>query len=278
MSPYRNYYLRSEFGRVAALVVQPVEPHKKNKGNMEEDSGHRASLDHDSDDIASLYMSMPSSSTGEISSSSIAEWDATQSNVPASHPVSPFWLADELIESVSVFKAAHSRDFSTASSKTLTNGGSDTDSLAQLNRASSPDNTQRYSILADLLIESAPHLRHLATIRTDDSRLHITSGTPKNQLVTPVEEQRHPGKPAVKTQEPETQEGDEQSQQLPATEGESATANQFLHGIPLLLLTIGLSLVVFLISIDRTIITTVSTSLLPTYKKRRYISESCSRN
>ncbi|KAI2603793.1 MFS general substrate transporter [Hypoxylon fragiforme] len=199
---------------------------------------------------------MPSSSTGEISSSSIAEWDATQSNVPASHPVSPFWLADELIESVSVFKAAHSRDFSTASSKTLTNGGSDTDSLAQLNRASSPDNTQRYSILADLLIESAPHLRHLATIRTDDSRLHITSGTPKNQLVTPVEEQRHPGKPAVKTQEPETQEGDEQSQQLPATEGESATANQFLHGIPLLLLTIGLSLVVFLISIDRTIITT----------------------
>ncbi|OTB05675.1 hypothetical protein M426DRAFT_56491 [Hypoxylon sp. CI-4A] len=180
--------------------------------------------------------------------------------------MSPFWLADELIGSVSGFKAAHSRELSTTSSKTLFNLGSDTDSQARLH-SSSLSEADRHATLADLLIDSAPHLRHLATIRIDDSKFRITSDTPRHKLVTPVEDQRHPGKPGVrlsktqKTFEPEVQDessGDERSQNSSATEGESTEKDQFLHGIPLLLLIIGLSLVVFLISIDRTIITTAT--------------------
>ncbi|KAI1106159.1 MFS general substrate transporter [Jackrogersella minutella] len=174
--------------------------------------------------------------------------------------MSLFWLADELIGSVSDLKAHHSRNFSTTSSFTLTNGGSDTDSLARL-RSASLSEADRYATLADLLIDSAPHLRHLATVRTDATRR--ASYPPGRQSLTPVEEQRHPGKPGLqlssnsRTFEPEKkEESDEQSQQTSTTEVEKADDNQFLQGIPLLSLTIGLSLVVFLISIDRTIITT----------------------
>ncbi|OTA64012.1 MFS general substrate transporter [Hypoxylon sp. EC38] len=178
--------------------------------------------------------------------------------------MSPFWLVDELIGSVSDFKAYHSRDLSTTSSRTLAYGGSDTDSQARLH-SSSLSETDRYSTLADLLIDSAPHLRHLATIRTDDHKFRIASPTPKCQLVTPVEEQRHPGKPGVRVSKnsrpyvPNNQEESDNELHSPhssVTEGESADKNDFLQGIPLILLVIGLSLVVFLISIDRTIITT----------------------
>ncbi|KAI4861503.1 MFS general substrate transporter [Hypoxylon rubiginosum] len=176
--------------------------------------------------------------------------------------MSPFWLADELIGSVSDFKAAHRRDLSTASSKTL-NAGSEADSQRRFRLDSIsdvPEPTQRYSALADLLIDSAPHLRHLATVRTDDAGFRLSSDRPKRQLVTPVSEQRHPGKPGVrlsrtqKPYEPSVQESDRESQ--PSSAGQSVDNGDFLQGLPLLLLTIGLSLVVFLISIDRTIITT----------------------
>ncbi|KAI1378801.1 MFS general substrate transporter [Hypoxylon crocopeplum] len=227
---------------------------------MEEEGDHRASLERD--DTSSVYLSSPSND-GRVSPSS-ANWDGeTHANDTPTYTTTPFWLADELINSVSDFKATHSRDFSTtsSSSKTLT-GGSETGSLARLHMSSLPE-SDRYSVLADLLIDSAPHLRHLATIRTDDSKFFIASDTPKRKLVTPVEEQRHPGKPGVKLSrdsrqfEPSSPDGSEgESRQSSITEGESADKNEFLQGLPLLLLTIGLSLVVFLISIDRTIITT----------------------
>ncbi|KAI2471333.1 MFS general substrate transporter [Annulohypoxylon bovei var. microspora] len=180
--------------------------------------------------------------------------------------MSPFWLADELIGSVSQSKAYHSRDFSVSSCQTLTNGGSDTGSLARLHSTSLGE-ADRYATLADLLIDSAPHLRHLATVSTDEPKSRIASFPPGRQLVTPVEEQRHPGKPGVQTSNSSKSfdldildingQSDEQSQQTSTTEVENVDQNQFfLQGIPLILLTIGLSLVVFLISIDRTIITT----------------------
>ncbi|KAI1414042.1 MFS general substrate transporter [Hypoxylon sp. FL1857] len=179
--------------------------------------------------------------------------------------MSPFWLVDELIESVSDLKAHHTRHLSTTSSRTLAYGGSDTDSQARLHSLSLSE-VDRYSALSDLLIDSAPHLLHLATLRTEDHKFRIVSSTPKHQLVTPVEEQRHPGKPGVRLSRnsrpfiPEIKEeggGDElQSPRPSVTEVENADKNDFLQGIPLYLLIVGLSLVVFLISIDRTIITT----------------------
>ncbi|KAI2622513.1 MFS general substrate transporter [Hypoxylon sp. NC1633] len=191
-----------------------------------------------------------------------SDWDAaTHSNIPRPDSYSPYWLADELIGSVAEFKAAHSRDISTASSRTLT-AWSDTDSQARLNRTSTIDQ-DRTATLADLLIGTAPHLRHLSTIRTDNSRFLISSETPRRNLVTPVEEQRHPGKPGAKISrnsrqfDPDSPKGsDDGSQMSIAAKGDSVGKNEFLEGIPLLLLIIGLSLVCFLISIDRTIITT----------------------
>ncbi|KAI1137206.1 MFS general substrate transporter [Hypoxylon sp. FL0543] len=266
MSSYQSYYLRTGSGCTATLAVDSfVEPGSKKQqrtgSEMEEDGNHHASPDSDT---PSVYMSA-ASNDDRASRSSVGEWDtATQSNEPAPHSMSPFWLVDELIGSVSDFKAGHSRDLSTTSSRTLAYGGSDTDSQARLH-SSSLSEADRYSTLADLLIDSAPHLRHLATIRTDDHKFRIASPTPKRQLVTPVEEQRHPGKPGVRLSKnsrpyiPDIQEesGDElQSPQSSVAESDSADKNDFLEGIPLTLLTIGLSLVVFLISIDRTIITT----------------------
>ncbi|KAI1459980.1 MFS general substrate transporter [Annulohypoxylon moriforme] len=170
--------------------------------------------------------------------------------------MSPFWLADELIGSV---KAHHSRDFSVSSTQTLTNGGDDTGSLARLH-SSSLGEADRYATLADLLIDSAPHLRHLAKVNGDDSNSRVVSFPPGRHPVTPVEEQRHPGKQfnsTIKLDLREQPPNDESSQQPSTTESDSAGKEDFfLQGIPLLLLTIGLSLVVFLISIDRTIITT----------------------
>ncbi|KAI0849675.1 MFS general substrate transporter [Daldinia vernicosa] len=216
---------------------------------MEEVGNHRTSLD---DDTSSVYQSA-ASNDGRVSLSS-TQWDGdAESHLPPLRPASPFWLAGELLDGVSKFKYSHSRDISTASSKTL-NGGSETDSQLHLDRQTT---------LADLLIDSAPHLRHLSTVRTDDAKFRIVSSRPKERLVTPVGEQRHPGKPGLqfcktlRPFEPEPQgDSDGRSQRSSVTIAETADQNQFLQGIPLLLLTIGLSLVVFLISIDRTIITT----------------------
>ncbi|KAI1477053.1 hypothetical protein K445DRAFT_53314 [Daldinia sp. EC12] len=192
------------------------------------------------------------SNDGRASISSTQYDGDARSSVPSLHASSPFWHADELTDAVSKLKYSHSRDISTASSKTLTNGGSETGSQVHLGSQAT---------LADLLVDSAPH-RHLSTVRIDDTKFKIVSSTPKERLVTPVEEQRHPGKPGVqfcnsRPYEPEPpRESDLQSQRSSVTVAEGPAENQFLQGIPLLLLIIGLSLVVFLISIDRTIITT----------------------
>lgn len=274
MLPYTLYFA-SEPGCESDSDIDPgscsIPVVKMSPGDMEEDSGNqrRASLPLElEDDTDSVCMSMTTSHDGShdgrASLTSTAYEGDARSSIPPTNSMSPFWLADELIGSVSDFKAAHRRDLSTASSKTL-NAGSEADSQRRFRLDSIsdvPEPTQRYSALADLLIDSAPHLRHLATVRTDDAGFRLSSDRPKRQLVTPVSEQRHPGKPGVrlsrtqKPYEPSVQESDRESQ--PSSAGQSVDNGDFLQGLPLLLLTIGLSLVVFLISIDRTIITTVS--------------------
>ncbi|KAI0178929.1 MFS general substrate transporter [Hypoxylon sp. FL1284] len=227
---------------------------------------------HDEDDDArSAYMSTISRDSFHDDRASMAstayDGDA-RASMPAAHSMSPYWLADELIDSVTDFKTAHRRHLSLGSSRTLYGVGSEAGSQRRFhldgNQSTEAVNEvqqqqqQRYSVLADLLIDAAPHLRHLATVRTDDEGFRIASDRPRNSLVTPVSEQRHPGKPGVRlsgTQqlyEPETP----QTSGPPSTRGSIGTEEDFLHGIPLILLIIGLSLVVFLISIDRTIITT----------------------
>ncbi|KAI1077635.1 MFS general substrate transporter [Whalleya microplaca] len=156
----------------------------------------------------------------------------------------------------------HSRNQSTASSQTLTNEAARTDGQAQP-RPSNVSESSYYTGLADILIASAPHLRHLAAVESEGSQ---PSGPvpPIKPTMTPISEQRHPGKPDVQLSratrpfELDTKETDEQGSQPESTtaKDEDAAGDGFLTGIPLLLLIIGLSLVVFLISIDRTIITT----------------------
>ncbi|KAI8959839.1 MFS general substrate transporter [Daldinia sp. FL1419] len=216
---------------------------------MEEDGGHRTSRD---ESTSSVYQSAKSNDS-KVSLSSTQCDVEIQSSVAPLHSPSPVWT-DEHFRNAAKLEASHSRVISTASSQTLT-ASSEADSQAH------PD---KRATLADLLIDSAPQLfSHLSTLRTDDGRFRIVSSMPKERLVTPVEEQRHPGKPGVqlcktsKPYEPESPgESDAQSQRSSVTVGEPVNQSQFLQGIPLLLLTIGLSLVVFLISIDRTIITT----------------------
>ncbi|KAF3057186.1 putative HC-toxin efflux carrier TOXA [Daldinia childiae] len=217
---------------------------------MEEDGNHRTSSD---DDTSSVYQSA-TSNDGRVSlSSTQCDGDAEPTLSPP-RAASPLWLAGELINGASKLKYSHSRDISTASSKTL-NGFSESDSQVYLDRQTT---------LADLLIDSAPQLLHLSTVRTDDAKFRIVSSTPKERLVTPVGEQRHPGKPGLQfcrtsrpyEPEPPQIDSDRRSQRSSVTITEATDQNQFLQGIPLLLLIIGLSLVVFLISIDRTIITT----------------------
>ncbi|KAL7620245.1 hypothetical protein AAE478_009238 [Parahypoxylon ruwenzoriense] len=227
---------------------------------MGEDNGRRPSLE---DDNNSVHLSM-SSNDGRVSSSP-TEWDvdARQNAFSLPRPsTSPFWLADELVCGSSNRYKAHARGLSTASSKTLTNDR--TEAASQAQRCSRMSESDRYSVfLADLLIDSAPHLRHLAAIGIDG--LSPTgSDIPPRRLGTPVSEQRHPGKQGVQLSrssrpyEPDiTEEQAEHTQHPPPSgENEHADSDGFLQGIPLVLLIIGLSLVVFLISIDRTIITT----------------------
>ncbi|KAI8624124.1 MFS general substrate transporter [Xylariaceae sp. FL1651] len=134
-------------------------------------------------------------------------------------------------------------------------------SQSQSNQPSNTSDIDRSTILADLLLASAPQLRHLAK----SSSINTASSVRRSPSVTPTAEQRHPGKPGVRLSnfhrpfEPDINEKQEDDWGLntPTMAAKNAPADEvFVTGLPLILLIIGLSLVVFLISIDRTIITT----------------------
>ncbi|KAI5921105.1 major facilitator superfamily domain-containing protein [Camillea tinctor] len=134
------------------------------------------------------------------------------------------------------------------------------------------DELDRYETLSDFLVASGPRLQYLASIDTIDPAAFLSSDSKRRRALggTPASEQRHPGKPGARisrytrTFEPVITE--EKNEEGGAGQSHSASSSPFsadgvlsdghLQGLPLVLLIIGLSLVVFLISIDRTIITT----------------------
>ncbi|KAI1334056.1 MFS general substrate transporter [Xylariaceae sp. FL0016] len=247
---------------------------------MDEDDGYRASLEEDAVSEPSVTQAHPSDNESRRSVSS-AGWDGdTEFNVIASPSFQlPPSMARDLEIARSSQATPHSRHKSLASTGTLTNNYGydvDTDREGPSGRPSNISDMDRSTILADLLIASAPRLRHLAsqssitttsTIRSQ-SRFRGKGKAPSSSntsLATPASEQRHPGKPGVRLSrysrpfEPVIEEDDEDGgAEVPAPPGQDGHAEEeaFLHGLPLALLVIGLSLVVFLISIDRTIITT----------------------
>lgn len=124
----------------------------------------------------------------------------------------------------------------------------------------------------------APPLRHLASHPSLNGSLS-KGGPRRSSLLTPVDEQRHPGKAGARISrftrpfEPDIDEDDgedylRQVRRLEALRAQQRISsvlaadaldekNQWTEGWPLAFLVIGICLVVFLISVDRTILTTV---------------------
>ena len=105
-------------------------------------------------------------------------------------------------------------------------------------------------------------LRHLGRPASQTS--FTTDISRRSRVLTPITEQRHPGKEGLKISkstrmfEPDLYEDNEFSMNGSQTITEKDGADEsFLSGWPLTFLIVGLCLAVFLISIDRTIITTV---------------------
>lgn len=142
---------------------------------------------------------------------------------------------------------------------------------------SARDDTSSHKTLPDMLSAIEPSLSHLAS--GPSLRSHVSQRAQRHRLLTPISEQRHPGKEGArissytKLWEPNLADEDEMSHTpshspddavaaaaAAANGGDSAASKNpdgFLTGFPLGLLILGLCLVVFLISVDRTIITTV---------------------
>jgi hypothetical protein len=116
-------------------------------------------------------------------------------------------------------------------------------------------------------------LRHLASA---PALLMLSSGISgqRRPTLTPMEEQRHPGKPDAGCRQsttpalPFSAETDmEKPPELIHTEAEAPITidddDTFVTGIPLTCLIVGLMFAVFLISVDRTIISTVRQTPIP---------------
>lgn len=128
---------------------------------------------------------------------------------------------------------------------------------------------EQHSIFSGILMAYPPALSRLAS--NASTKRYQPKRPSSARTMTPIDEQRHPGKQGARLSkftrqwEPDIVEEDETARPAPLAEKrESMKENQtedlnsnYLAGLPLGLLVLGLSLVVFLISIDRTIITTV---------------------
>lgn len=124
--------------------------------------------------------------------------------------------------------------------------------------------SDRLSILSDILSAYPPALSRLAS--NASSKASRGRDYQRQRALTPIYEQRHPGKegarlsrhtrdwsPGVADEVEEAERNGKLRKAAAAAEDDGA----YLQGLPLGLLVLGLCLVVFLISIDRTIITTV---------------------
>lgn len=130
--------------------------------------------------------------------------------------------------------------------------------------------SEHYSIFSDILMAYPPALSRL--VSSASTKRYQPKPRPPARIMTPIGEQRHPGKQGARLSkftrqwEPDISEEDEPAadpapnaekcESMKGGQAEDQSGN-YLTGLPLGLLVLGLSLVVFLISIDRTIITTV---------------------
>ncbi|KAI1496099.1 MFS general substrate transporter [Biscogniauxia marginata] len=254
------------------MAPEPIESGQGKNEARDEDDGPQPSLEGDDMSFAMTPIPVRHSEDGKTSALS-AHWDDDmESNISftTSPSVIPLVRAQNATESAQGSKV-HSREQSSSSTSTVITS---TDTIKSTGGAAPPrlslsniSESDRYETLSEFLIASGPRLQYLASIGAIDAASVRTGSTRQILGGTPASEQRHPGKPAARISqytrpfEPDIAEEDEdaRSRQPPSTSSPSddeTASDGFLEGIPLVLLIIGLSLVVFLISIDRTIITT----------------------
>lgn len=125
---------------------------------------------------------------------------------------------------------------------------------------------ERFSVLSDILLMYSPGLSRLASNSSQENH-YIKNRERRLQVLTPISEQRHPGKAGARLSRctipwdpplDNPEDADRVDQSLRDALDKTESSNNEVKGLSLALLITGLSLVVFLISIDRTIITTVS--------------------
>ncbi|KAK8104175.1 major facilitator superfamily transporter [Apiospora kogelbergensis] len=152
--------------------------------------------------------------------------------------------ADEPEPQLDVPESAHVRDESKRSRFSLDN--------------------ERFSVLSDILLMYSPGLSRLASNSSQENH-YLRNRERRLQVLTPISEQRHPGKAGARLSrytipwEPpleDSEDADRVDQSLRDALDKTESSNNEVKGLSLALLITGLSLVVFLISIDRTIITT----------------------
>ncbi|KAK8061446.1 major facilitator superfamily transporter [Apiospora phragmitis] len=121
---------------------------------------------------------------------------------------------------------------------------------------------ERFSVLSDILLMYSPGLSRLASNSSQESH-YMKNREKRLQVLTPISEQRHPGKAGARLSrhtvpwEPSVDENhDADRVDKSLRDALEKSENNEVKGLSLALLITGLSLVVFLISIDRTIITT----------------------
>lgn len=128
---------------------------------------------------------------------------------------------------------------------------------------------ERFSVLSDILLMYSPGLSRLASNSSQENH-YLKNRERRLQVLTPISEQRHPGKAGARLSrhtipwEPsleDNQDEDRVDKSLRDALDKTQSGNNEITGLSLGFLITGLSLVVFLISIDRTIITTVSNLL-----------------
>ncbi|KAK6859844.1 MFS general substrate transporter [Apiospora arundinis] len=123
---------------------------------------------------------------------------------------------------------------------------------------------ERFSVLSDILLMYSPGLSRLASNSSQENH-YIKNRERRLQVLTPISEQRHPGKAGARLSRctipwdpplDNPEDADRVDQSLRDALDKTESSNNEVKGLSLALLITGLSLVVFLISIDRTIITT----------------------
>jgi hypothetical protein len=239
---------------------------------MDESEGYQAS--EEGDDKASLS-SLSSVAPQDCHDVAIpaAAWEGDQESNGESLPAKPSRIRDKRPVVAAAGRSnrrplqnRYTKSLSGDSSRFLTDKTRGSQSRDNKNGTASENEQERRGVLADLISASAPRLRHLADNSSIDS--YSTKHYPARNLHTPVSEQRHPGKEGARLSrhtrdfDPVIEEEDDTPSPPPAAPCQSETNQRdgYLHGFALQSLVLGLCLVVSLISVDRTIITTVSTS------------------